>query len=81
MYLGWMEYFLLVCCILEPKLSILWDCSRTNELILCHIDQRSPFFYGNMLKVVSEMLCARGGQKLRPYLCAQVSGFHTSKVK
>ncbi|KAH0655097.1 hypothetical protein KY290_030899 [Solanum tuberosum] len=25
------------------------------------------------------MLCARGGQKLRPYLCVHVSGFHTSK--
>ncbi|KAH0682761.1 hypothetical protein KY290_023363 [Solanum tuberosum] len=25
------------------------------------------------------MLCARGGQKLSPYLCAHVSGFHTSK--
>ena len=34
-----------------------------------------------MLKLVSEMLCTRGGQKLRPYLGAQASGFHTSKVK
>ncbi|KAH0665864.1 hypothetical protein KY285_027070 [Solanum tuberosum] len=25
------------------------------------------------------MLCAQGGQKLSPYLCAHVSGFHTSK--
>ncbi|KAH0683152.1 hypothetical protein KY289_020904 [Solanum tuberosum] len=25
------------------------------------------------------MLCARGGQKLSTYLCAHVSGFHTSK--
>ncbi|KAK6793162.1 hypothetical protein RDI58_012243 [Solanum bulbocastanum] len=32
-----------------------------------------------MLKIVFEMLCTRGGQKLSPYLRAHVSGFHTSK--
>ncbi|XP_010319879.1 uncharacterized protein [Solanum lycopersicum] len=33
----------------------------------------------SMLKLVTEMLCDRGGQKLSPYLCAHVSSFHTSK--
>ena len=46
------------------------------ELILCLIDKGQ-----GMLKLVSEMLCAQGGQKMRSFLCAQISGFHTSKVK
>ncbi|KAG5624743.1 hypothetical protein H5410_009961 [Solanum commersonii] len=33
----------------------------------------------SMLKLVSEMLCVRGCQKMRPFLCAQISGFHTTK--
>ncbi|OIT01279.1 PREDICTED: uncharacterized protein LOC109229575 [Nicotiana attenuata] len=32
-----------------------------------------------MLKLVSETLCVRVGQIIRPVLCAQISGFHTAK--